>query len=226
VFDRFSASHFDLHFHSRPEPVDDRHEAIDGEPPEVRVADAREVGRRNPGAALCAADAQALPVERLDDFRGQDGLELIGIGILVSEVAKNISASPHYFQLFAFHRNISFKSLQTVLDQIDFTFGRLDALRRFLLKRMDNPDVLAKLHGINNPERIPLNGRAISITPDSIPCIGFAMSALPPSAAIVKAARQIDLAPSGNESNSLSAALIQETGRVLLVICRRYSSFR
>jgi hypothetical protein len=57
---------------------------------------------------LCAADAQALPVERLDDPRGQDGLELIRIRILVSEVAKNISASPHYFQLFAFHRNISF----------------------------------------------------------------------------------------------------------------------
>ena len=30
-----------------PEPVDDRHEAINGEPFEVRVADAREVGRRS-----------------------------------------------------------------------------------------------------------------------------------------------------------------------------------
>jgi hypothetical protein len=44
------------------------------------------------------------------------------------------------------------------------------------------------------------------------------MSALPPSAAIVSAARQIDLAPSGKVSNSFSAALSQETGLVLGVI--------
>ena len=59
---------------------------------------------------------------------------------------------------------------------------------------MDNSDVLAKLHGINTRNVSPLNGRAISITPDPIPSIGFAMFALPPSAAIVKVARQIDLA--------------------------------
>src|SRR3990170_5717632 len=53
--------------------------------------------------------------------------------------------------------------------------------------------------------------------------MGFAISALPPSAAIVKAARQIGRAPSGNVSNSFSAALIHETGRVLLVISRRRS---
>jgi hypothetical protein len=50
---------------------------------------------------------------------------------------------------------------------------------------------------------------------------GLATSALPPSAAIVRAARQIDLAPSGNVSNSFSAALIQETGLVFRVIRRR-----
>jgi len=44
------------------------------------------------------------------------------------------------------------------------------------------------------------------------------MSALPPSATIVSAARQIDLAPSGNTSSSFSAALIHETG---LVRCHR-----
>jgi hypothetical protein len=44
------------------------------------------------------------------------------------------------------------------------------------------------------------------------------MSALPPSAAIVNAVRHVDFAASGKLSNSLSAALIHETGRVLLVI--------
>src|ERR1019366_6841109 len=62
----------------------------------------------------------------------------------------------------------------------------------------------------------------ISNTPDPMPRMGFATSALPPSAAIVRAARQIDLAPSGNVSNSCSAALIQEMGRVFRVIGVRY----
>jgi hypothetical protein len=75
----FTAPHSDSHFHTRPEPVDDRHEAIDCEPPEVGIANAREVGRRNPGAAVRCAHAQTVAVERLDDFGGQDGLELSGI---------------------------------------------------------------------------------------------------------------------------------------------------
>jgi uncharacterized protein (DUF433 family) len=50
--------------------------------------------------------------------------------------------------------------------------------------------------------------------------MGFARSALPPSAAIVKAPRHTDWAPCGNVSNSFSAALIHEMGRVAGVICR------
>src|SRR5712692_11171427 len=71
----------------------------------------------------------------------------------------------------------------------------------------------------------PRKGSAISNTPDPRPCIGFAISAFPPSAAIVKAARQIDRAPSGNVSNSFSAALIHETGRVFRVIGLSATSF-
>src|ERR1700677_1234562 len=63
----------------------------------------------------------------------------------------------------------------------------------------------------------PRNGNAISNTPEPRPSMGLAMSDLPPSAAIVRAARQIDLASSGKVSNSFSAALIHETGRVFRV---------
>src|SRR5882672_2140567 len=51
-----------------------------------------------------------------------------------------------------------------------------------------------------------------------MPSIGLEMSALPPSAAMVKAVRQIDLAPSGKVPNSFRAALIHETGRVVRII--------
>ena len=39
MFDRFSAAYFDLHLHSRPKPVYDRHQTINSEPSKIRVAD-------------------------------------------------------------------------------------------------------------------------------------------------------------------------------------------
>ncbi|MGH9454255.1 MAG: hypothetical protein ACRD2O_09845 [Terriglobia bacterium] len=83
---------------------------------------------------------------------------------------------------------------------------------------MHNPDFLGELCGVDHPKRITPYAKATSNTPESSLRIGFAISALPPSAAIVNAVRLIDLAPSGNLSNSLSAALIQETGRVFRVM--------
>ena len=88
-----SASHLDLDFHARAEPVEDRHKAIDGEPPEVRVTNAREIGRRNARATVCRAHRQVFPIKRLNDFGGQDGLELFSVGVLVPQIAENIRAS-------------------------------------------------------------------------------------------------------------------------------------
>src|SRR5580704_17302516 len=51
-----------------------------------------------------------------------------------------------------------------------------------------------------------------------MPRIGLTRSALPPSAAIVRAVRQTDLTPSGNVPKSFKAALSQETGRVRGII--------
>ena len=52
MHDPFSAPYPDSHSHARCQPVDDRHEAIDGKPSEVRIADPREVGGLAPDAAL------------------------------------------------------------------------------------------------------------------------------------------------------------------------------
>src|SRR3954451_19296255 len=58
----------------------------------------------------------------------------------------------------------------------------------------------------------------ISRTPDPMPFMGVAMSAFPPSAAIVRADRQMDCASSGNSPKSFRAAFIHEIGRVFRVI--------
>jgi hypothetical protein len=44
--------------------------AIDSEPCEVRISDAREVGRRNARAKVRSPHSQALPIKRLYDFGG------------------------------------------------------------------------------------------------------------------------------------------------------------
>ena len=90
---RFHAPDFQFHIDARSEPVDDRHEAIHGEAPEVRITNAREVGRRRARAAMRAAHAQAFPVERLDDFGGQDRLELFDIRILMPQIAEHVPAA-------------------------------------------------------------------------------------------------------------------------------------
>jgi hypothetical protein len=94
----YGAAYADIHFNPGAEPVNDRHEAIDGKSREIRIANAREVGGGNPSASVRGANAQALPVERF---------ELLDIGALVPEVPENISTSANQFQLLALHRNLS-----------------------------------------------------------------------------------------------------------------------
>src|SRR3972149_6734770 len=52
---------------AQSEPVDDRHQSIDREPSEVRIADAREVRRLNPCAAVRGTHAQPLSGEGFGD---------------------------------------------------------------------------------------------------------------------------------------------------------------
>ena len=82
---------------------------------------------------------------------------------------------------------------------------------------MNHPDFLGQLHGIDHAERIaPVRQRNLEHADQAVHGLGDV--GLAASAAMVQAARQIDLAPSGNARNSFSAAPIQEMGRVFRVI--------
>src|SRR5260370_36598281 len=83
ILSRFGPAHADLYLHARPQAVDDRYEPINGEAVKVRIADAREVRRRNACAGVRGAHRQPVSIERLDDFGRQDRLELFGIGVLM-----------------------------------------------------------------------------------------------------------------------------------------------
>src|ERR1017187_3376533 len=79
------AAHLDRHMHTRPEPADDRHQAVHRETAQVRVADAREIGRRYPSSDLRRTNRQTFTVERLNNLASQNRLELEHVGILRSE---------------------------------------------------------------------------------------------------------------------------------------------
>jgi hypothetical protein len=98
----------DFHFDSGTEAVDDLHEPVHCETSEIRVANSRKIGSGDSGAPVGGAHAQAFAIKRTNDFGGEQRLELLNVRIFVSEIAKNIPASTYYFQLFVFHRSISF----------------------------------------------------------------------------------------------------------------------
>jgi len=58
-------TYLDPYFDARAEPVDYRDEAVDGEPSEVCIADARKVGCGSSRAVVGSAYAQSLPIKRL-----------------------------------------------------------------------------------------------------------------------------------------------------------------
>jgi len=75
--------------------------------------------------AVRGAHGQALSVECLNDFGREDRLELLHVRVLVSQIAEHIPASAHYFQLFGFHRNISFNLFKRSLIRSISRFGVL-----------------------------------------------------------------------------------------------------
>src|SRR5580658_2330326 len=83
------ASYSDSHFHSRTEAVEDRHQPVYRESPQVRIADAREIGGGYPGKAVCRAHGQAVAIEHLDNFGREESLELLGIRVRVPEVPEH-----------------------------------------------------------------------------------------------------------------------------------------
>jgi hypothetical protein len=99
----------DLHsdIHPRAKPVNDPHETVDRESAKICIPHARKISRSYASQAMRLPDTQAIPIERLDNFRGQNRLELFYIRILFTEIAKYIAATAHHFKLFLFHLNIS-----------------------------------------------------------------------------------------------------------------------
>ena len=69
------------------------HETIDCRPPEIRIADAGEVGGGDPGAIVSCAHAELVPIERLDNLGSQTRLEMFDVCVGTAQIAEDISTS-------------------------------------------------------------------------------------------------------------------------------------
>jgi hypothetical protein len=92
----------DLHgdIHPRAKPVNNSHETVYREPAKICIPHAREISRSYACEAMRLPDAQAVPIERLDNFCGQNRLELLYIRALFAEIPEHVPATAYHFKLF------------------------------------------------------------------------------------------------------------------------------
>jgi len=95
--------------------------------------------------------------------------------------------------------------------------GRTNPLGRLFLESVHDPKVASDLDSIDDAKGIATERESNFKNPGTRPWRGFAMSVLPPSAAMVRAARHMDWASPGNFSKSFRADLIQDMARVVRV---------
>jgi hypothetical protein len=62
--------------------IDHRHQPVNRKSAEIGIPHAREIRRGDAGESMRFPDAQAIPVEGLDDFGGQDRLEPLNISAI------------------------------------------------------------------------------------------------------------------------------------------------
>ena len=60
------------HLDTRTQSIDDRHQAINSESPQISIADTGKVCRRYPGAGLSLPHGKMLAIERLDNLGGHE----------------------------------------------------------------------------------------------------------------------------------------------------------
>jgi hypothetical protein len=78
---------------SGSECVQDGNETIGGEPGEVGISDAGEIGGGKAGAGLGGAEGEFLTVEGFDDFGCEQCFQLLDIRIFAAEVPEDVPAA-------------------------------------------------------------------------------------------------------------------------------------
>src|SRR5581483_10368275 len=103
--------HGNCNVHVPAQAVEDRHQTVNREAVEIGVADARKVGRSDAGQIFGLANGEVAVIERPDNFSRKKRLELQGLGILTTKVAKDITAASDGPKLTSFHRSCSLSRL-------------------------------------------------------------------------------------------------------------------
>jgi len=103
-------AHGYANLHLLVEPVEYRHQPIHSEAIQLGVADAREVGRGYTGDCPRLAHGNLLVIQHADDLGREDGFQLLKVGVSVAEVAEDVAAASHDFDVVG-HLSVSFTRL-------------------------------------------------------------------------------------------------------------------
>jgi hypothetical protein len=98
----------DRHFDLLAEPGQNRHQAVDGEAVELRLADAGEIRCGDARQLLRGPHRQFPVVEHANDTRGQQRSQLLAVCFGVTEVAENIPAASDDSKIVGGHFNLAF----------------------------------------------------------------------------------------------------------------------
>lgn len=94
------------HFHLLSHPGKDRHQSVDGEAAEVRIAYAREVGGGDAGQLLRGPHGQLAVIEHATDLCRKQCTQLLAISVGIAEIAEDVATAPDDVHVVA-HRSLS-----------------------------------------------------------------------------------------------------------------------
>ena len=104
------------------------HQPVQREPPEIRVADAREIRRGEAGHARGLAHRECVLIQHRDDPGREDRLGLFQIRMRVIEVPKDIPASLNQCEVALVYYNSSLFNISAVLATVSRSLNRVPAV--------------------------------------------------------------------------------------------------
>jgi hypothetical protein len=132
------SARMDIHryFDLLAESAKNRHQPIDREAAEMGAADAGKVGGSDPGQRMRVANGQVRIVKHADDAGGEDRAQLLAVGVGMAEVAENIAAAAHDFQIVGVigHFSISLTRRRRAVIRSSSCFGVLIPVFDFFWK--------------------------------------------------------------------------------------------
>jgi hypothetical protein len=137
-----------------PKARQHRHQPVDRKAVELGLADAREIGGGNASHFVRGPDGQLPLIQHGNNPRRQQSAQLLAIRIGMPKVPKDIPTTLDNIEITLAHPSLSFSRFNRSFTKSISAFGVLNPRLRFLLERMQHPNIVIDLQRINHPESV------------------------------------------------------------------------